>query len=130
MSKLFSLLCYIMPERLVRILFLSSLYGRLFNVRTLDPEIYHKLNRVLEIASNDSALGMGMQFSQAFWNGRGLSVIGTELNTYNQLVLTKEAEKEIVDKIITITPKWLTYSRESMVDDITKMIQHRQELLV
>jgi hypothetical protein len=80
------------------------------------------------VCNNDYACGAGMSLAQVFWNGVELQIVKAELNSENRVVLTKEAEEEIVSKIISRTPNWLIYNHADMVIDIKKMIENRLEL--
>lgn len=128
MSIIYKLLKILLPERLIRTLFITSLYTKLFNVKTLDIRIYHKVNKLLTVCNNDYACGAGMSLAQVFWNSVELQIVKSELNSENRVVLTKEAEEEIVSKIISRTPNWLIYNHADMVIDIKKMIENRLEL--
>lgn len=128
MSIIYKLLKILLPERLIRTLFITSLYTKLFNVKTLDIRIYHKVNKLLTVCNNDYACGAGMSLAKVFWNGVELQIVKSELNSENRVVLTKEAEEEIVSKIISRTPNWLIYNHADMVIDIKKMIENRLEL--
>lgn len=128
MSIIYKILKILLPERLIRTLFITSLYTKLFNVKTLDIRIYHKVNKLLAVCNNDYACGAGMSLAQVFWNGVELQIVKAELNSENRVVLTKEAEEEIVSKIISRTPNWLIYNHADMVIDIKKMIENRLEL--
>lgn len=128
MSIIYKLLKILLPERLIRTLFITSLYTKLFNVKTLDIRIYHKVNKLLTVCNNDYACGAGMSLARVFWNGVELQIVKSELNSENRVVLTKEAEEEIVSKIISRTPNWLIYNHADMVIDIKKMIENRLEL--
>lgn len=106
---LYYLLGWVLPERLIRALFMSSLYSKLFNNQTLNVKVYSRVNKLLNICENDYACGVGMQLAQSFWNDEEIEHISVMFNDNHQLVLTPEAEKMIVEKIIETTPKWLRY---------------------
>ena len=64
MSIIYKILKFLLPERLIRTLFITSLYTKLFNVKTLDIRIYHKVNKLLTVCNNDYACGAGMSLAQ------------------------------------------------------------------
>lgn len=125
---LYYLLGWVLPERLIRALFMSSLYSRLFNNQTLDVKVYSRVNKLLNICENDYACGVGMQLAQSFWNDEEVKHISVMFNDNHQLVLTPEAEKMIVDKIIEATPKWLQYGLADMKSDVRRLVRNRVAL--
>ena len=122
------LLGWVLPERLIRALFMSSLYSKLFSNQTLDVRVYSRVNKLLNICENDYALGVGMQLAQSFWNDDEVKPISVMFNDNHQLVLTPDAEKMIVNKIIEATPKWLRYGLADMKDDVSRLVRKRVEL--
>lgn len=125
---LYYLLGWVLPERLIRALFMSSLYSKLFNNQTLDVRVYSRVNKLLNICESDYACGVGMQLAQSFWNDDEVKHISVMFNDNHQLVLTPDAEKMIVNKIIEATPKWLRYGLADMKDDVSRLIRKRVEL--
>lgn len=124
MKTLFAFLTYLLPDRMIRTLFLSSLYRQLFKVRTLDNGGYHRVNKILNVCERDHALGLGMELSKSFWNGEELKNIETELTKNGRYVLTEKAKKEMVDDILAKTPSWLRYNLSSMKEDVSKMLDN------
>ena len=125
---LYYLLGWVLPERLIRALFMSSLYSKLFNNQTLDVKVYSRVNKLLNICENDYACGVGMQLAQSFWNDEEIGHISVMFNDNHQLVLTPEAEKMIVEKIIETTPKWLRYGLADMKSDVRRLVRNRVAL--
>ena len=125
---LYYLLGWVLPERLIRALFMSSLYSKLFNNQTLDVKVYSRVNKLLNICENDYACGVGMQLAQSFWNDEEIKHISVMFNDNHQLVLTPEAEKMIVEKIIETTPKWLRYGLADMKSDVRRLVRNRVAL--
>lgn len=119
-----------MPERMIRTLFISSLYSKLFKVDVLDICLMHKINQMLMVCENDYAIGAGIRLSKVFWDGVELKHFDVHLNEKNEITLTKEAEEMIAIQIIGRTPQWLLYNRADMVIDIRKMIERRLDLKV
>ena len=104
MKTLFAFLTYLLPDRMIRTLFLSSLYRQIFKVRILDHNVYHRVNKILNVCERDHAMGLGMELSKSFWNGEELKHIETELTKNGRYVLTEKAKKEMVDDILSKTP--------------------------
>ena len=69
-----------------------------------------------------------MQLAQSFWNDEEIEHISVKFNDNHQLVLTPEAEKMIVEKIIETTPKWLRYGLADMKSDVRKLVRNRVAL--
>ena len=69
-----------------------------------------------------------MQLAQSFWNDEEVKHISVMFNDNHQLVLTPEAEKMIVNKIIDATPKWLRYGLADMKEDVKNLVRKRVEL--
>jgi hypothetical protein len=128
MKTLFAFLTYLLPDRMIRTLFLSSLYRQLFNVNALDNNVYHRVNKILNVCERDHAVGLGMELSQSFWNGEELKHIETELSKNGRYVLTEKAKNEMIEEILSKTPLWLRYNPTSMKEDICKMLENHSHL--
>lgn len=117
----------IFPERMIRILFLSSLYSRLFKVEVLEDDIFHKVNEILSVCETDSALGVGMKLNRVFWDNVELGVIETQLID-GKIQIGKETKEKIIREIIAKTPSWLRYSKEEMQKDVGRLVDNRMRL--
>lgn len=117
----------IFPERMIRILFLSSLYSRLFKVEVLEDDIFHKVNEILFVCETDSALGVGMKLNRVFWDNVELGVIETQLID-GKIQIGKETKEKIIREIIAKTPRWLRYSKEEMQKDVGRLVDNRMRL--
>ena len=126
---IYRIISSLLPERLIRVLFISSLYTKIFKIKTVDPLVLHKLNSILKVCENDYALGAGMKLSSVFWNDVELKQIQVVLNDKNELTISKETEEEIANVIIENTPKWLLYNRTDMYMDIKHIVEYRLDLL-
>ena len=125
--------CFILgkmlPERLIRTLFLSSLYSQLFQVNTLDVRVYRRLNEIMKICDNDNALGLGMHYAKVFWGDEELAHIEVELNEKGHLTLSENTIEAMAKRIVEETPRWMRYAQEDMLTDIKQLLQCRGDLL-
>ena len=107
----------IIPERLIRILFISSVFSKLFKHKTKDKlgkEDIELLNSKLELSTNNGALELGMLLSNVIWCDNNKSV-----KAINDIDLRNKKNYLNYVKIIkTITPKWLRYNYDLMDKDL------------
>ncbi len=107
-----------LPDRTKRLVLLSSLYAWLCNTTQFDDKTINKLNKIMELSSQDSALKFPMQLSSVIWHGDGNS---TQLYPAPQL-----DEETMINQILARVPKWLKYSDDrSVSQDIIKLLANR-----
>lgn len=117
----------LLPEHLVRTLFLSSLYAKLFDVKVFDIQTAVKVNGLLHISRNNYAMGAGVKLSHVFWDDIALHPLTVNQQDDNP-ILDKAVEESIIQKIMDGTPKALRYNREVMLNDIKTMMEKRLDL--
>ena len=107
----------IMPERLIRILFISSIFSKLFKQKTdgdISKEHIEKLNSKLELSTGTGALELGMLLSNVIWCNSDKS-----REAINEIDLKNKKNYLSYIRIIkTITPKWLRYNYNLMDNDL------------
>lgn len=119
----------IIPERLIRILFISSIFSKLFKQRVegeIKEEHISKLNSKLELSTNNSALELGILLSNVIWctNDKSLEAI-------NDIDLEdKKSYLNYIRIIKTITPKWLRYNYNLMDNDLRSLFNLFDSYLV
>jgi hypothetical protein len=114
------------PGRTKRLILIASLSASMCQKTVLPKETLRKLNHVMELSSNDSALVLPIQLSKAIWNGRDGNVVLPALADIERAPHTLH---DAVVKIVTVIPKWLHYaSVETICSDILRLMENRELL--
>ena len=95
-----------------RIVLLTTLFMQLTNLQNYNREKMLQLNSSLQLARSEDALEFPCMLNKAVW-GPGIPAID------------KIGEEEVAASyIVSLTPQYLRYNREQMMDDFKKVIQN------
>ena len=95
-----------------RIVLLTTLFMQLTNLQNYNKEKMLELNRSLHLARTEDALEFPCILNKAVW-GPGLPAI----DKINE-------EDTAASYIVSITPNWLRYNHEQMVEDVKKVLHN------
>lgn len=95
-----------------RIVLLTTLFMQLTNLQNYNKDKMLELNRSLHLARTEDALEFPCILNRAVW-GSGLPAIDK---------INEEESK--ASYIVSITPLWLRYNHEQMMDDVKKVLQN------
>lgn len=122
-GKLFS-------KKIKRVIYISSIFGILSQVKNPDKVLVVKLNAILNIAKNPESMMYPMQIQSLIWGG-GASKAVITLNGVNYLIsdLINQSQtineyKQIAEYFAENAPGWLNYgSKAAMMIDVMLMIE-------
>lgn len=108
----------LMPSRMKRLIYLSSLIATLRNTDSLDISAANKINNVLKLSSTGTnALMLPVSLSRSIWANK--IVIDGSVDKIKSNIDDKDAVLNSIYRIIDLTPKWIRYGRrEDMVKDL------------
>ena len=107
----------IFPERTKRLIVMSSLLGRLFDRKKLDPATLQKLNETLHICEFQSAMLLPLRYSHTIWNNEIID-INSNCEKYDSTSKFSFFTKELVDSV----PDWLKYNKDDMEKDVSQVL--------
>lgn len=126
-----------LPNRIKRLIFLSSFLAYIQGNRNPDEELVYKLNQLLHLSHNSKSAMVPPLLNERIWAGvvsRDKPVAGTgvvlsrlhEIQDYK--ILTSQA-RTVSDNIIKNTPNWLKYgSNKQMRSDLVKLLTNVNQL--
>lgn len=118
-----------LPERTKRLVFLASFSARLKGETVYDKETFSKLNQVMALVSEDSAMKLPVHLSKVIWHGRDVADI-THADVRTSTTLTKERLQTIATSVLEAMPKWLRYDSDpAIANDIMKLLNNRNVVL-
>jgi len=112
-----------LPDRTKRaVLFTSIVACR--DRQPVNRATLHKLNTIMALCENDSALELPMKLSRVIWSGERGNVVMYSLDPENPISVEQTAED-----LITLIPGWLKYGNpKGLREDLVKLLTLRQEL--
>jgi hypothetical protein len=115
-----------LPERTKRLLFLASFSAQLKAPQEFNGEMLHKLNKMLELSTDDAALKFPIHISHAIWRNRPLE-LGVRIDSK---ALPDQTEvRGIGLRIVSAMPKWLRYGDEcKMLHDVERLLHNWQQV--
>jgi hypothetical protein len=115
-----------LPERTKRLLFLASFSGQLKDPGEFSDETLHKLNKMLDLSTDDAALRLPVHLSHAIWRNRPLEA-GLRLSL--KADHAQEGVHALSTKVLEAMPKWLRYGDEPrMRREIEKLLCNWQHV--
>lgn len=124
------LLAKLLSSRIKRMMFISSLYAYIKQIKTPDEEIALKLNQVMCLSSKEDALMLPMALSKYIWRNGGNIHCSTEEVQMDKLSETLRrvdslAQQRIIsEQVIQNTPQWLQYgSHRRMRYDLMELFK-------
>ena len=94
-----------------RIFLLTTLFMQLSQLQNYNREKMTNLNESLKLVRSEEALEFPAFFSAAIWKGR-FPITETVLSA-----------SDPSSYIVSLTPYWLRYNRDQMLDDVKKVIE-------
>lgn len=120
-SGLQNLLGRHLPGRTKRLIFLASFSARLKNCTSLNKETVHRLNQLMVLATEESAIQLPVQLSKAIWKDSNLDMPGQVCLADTDL--SKDTIQKITEQVLRQTPSWLRYGDEKQ--DVEKLLNNR-----
>ena len=108
----------LLPNKIKRLVFISSLAATIYDINNDDIETLHKLNLILNLCNDDGAMLLPVTLGNIIWNHKNnLIVLDINNNDHNLTI------KTTISDIINIMPKWLVYSDfDSIKKDVEKLL--------
>lgn len=116
-----------LPNRGKRVIFLASLAASLGVTGSFDKETRSKLNRVMQLASGDSALVVPFELSRVIWHSKS----GTEIFYFDPTSseLTQDMIQKMASHVIKTMPSWLQYGAPQDIEkDVGLLLQNRSTI--
>lgn len=121
-------LTWLFPDRIKRMIFLSTLAAHIRDLQQPDAETLSKLNDILLLSSDAKALRFPMEFHSRIWgkfNPVCLRKEGIAVDSICGLQtrgLAKSELRIVANRLIDYMPAWLKYqSKEGIRQDIYKL---------
>lgn len=114
----FCLFLNLLPGRMKRILFISSLLPKILGDELNDKQ-YRAVNTLLNLSVNDNALYFGVKISKFIWEVTDVNNIDwKDFVNLTHKKIHKFRNMKPVKTILTATPEPLKYDKDKMVSDL------------
>lgn len=126
-----------LPNKIKRMIFLSSFLAYVQGTKSPDEVLVRKLNQLLQLSRNDKSAMAPQLINQRIWAGiisrdepvgnTGVTLCKlTEVQDYK--IFTSQA-RSVSDRIIKNTPEWLKYgSNKQIRDDLIELLTNINKL--
>ena len=117
-----------LSARTKRLVFLASLTARVKETNELNDETLSKLNKLMALSNDASALKLPVYLSKAVWHGKDSRTI------FNGDVVNSDISsgriKDMAFNVIASMPAWLRYGSDGdMANDVKRFIDNRSTLI-
>lgn len=115
------------PRHGRRILFITSLYFQVVRIESMKQEVVERLNRIMGLASAESALQFPIAVRNLLWRNKGLEQIIREEDLASPISHSRALD--ISNSVVDRMPPYLRYDdRSVMVSDVCELL-HNGRLL-
>lgn len=126
-----------LPNRIKRMIFLSSFLAYVQGTKSPDEELVRKLNQLLHLSRSDKSVMAPPLFNQRIWAGiiprdeplGRTRVTLSKLSEVQDYKIVSAQARSVSDRIIKNTPKWLKYgSNKQIRNDLVELITNINKL--
>lgn len=126
-SRLMRVSFHLLPSRMKRLMFLSSLYGQVSKEKEINQERLVRFKEAFDLCRDPRAIALPMACSDRIWNKRTIDELVCKDN-----LCSRDTEKDItrIARMIVVgMPCWLVYDHTTkIVQDVKKLLTHREDL--
>ncbi len=116
-----------LSDRTKRLMFLASFSARAKEIPSFDKPTLQKLNKLMKLCNDESALKFPILISRAIWHGRTFSEICGD--AILEGALTPARLSAASQTIISMMPAWLKYGDPLAIEkDVKQLLSNRQLL--
>jgi hypothetical protein len=121
------LLTVFLPERMKRMMLVSSLAAYISRQKELDLVVLTRLNEDFKLCTLEEALYFPVAINSLLWHGRMISEISKEMFSRNDVSEGKLTV--IAQRIKASVPCWLRYDELQLSADIKHLLKDRHSVL-
>lgn len=116
-----------LPERMKRMMLVSSLAAYISRKKELDLSQLTKLNEDFKLCTLETALFFPVSISKALWHGRMISEVSKEM--FQKADVSEGKLSVIAQRIKASVPFWLRYDELQLSEDIKHLLKCRHSVL-
>lgn len=121
-SRTLRVLFHLLPPRIKRLMFLSSLAGKIAGEKQMDRETLLKFQERFKLCQDPNAIELGLALNEKLWATRPIDALVCPVNL--EIQNTEQDLTRIARRIVAIMPCWMVYGTT-----ITKIVADTRELL-
>lgn len=127
----------LLPDRMKRIIFISSFVAHIQDCTKPDKDLLSKINKLLLLSQDDITLFAPMKIHSQIWNSIELKEIfiskNIQIDDIHQIAeykFVKNQARLVAEELVKKTPRWLRYvSNTQMRSDLVKILNNMENLL-
>jgi hypothetical protein len=128
-SRALRVLFHILPRRTKRLVFLSSLSGKLAGSVEMDRESRQRLQANFGLCVDPDAVALPLAYNEKIWANRPIESLVCPI--YLSSTLTEQELTRTARKIVVLMPCWLVYGQtKKIVEDVRELLQKKDELFM
>lgn len=119
----------LMPDRMKRLIYVSSILAVVNNSLQLDRDMVVRLNEVLKLAHTTVAsMRLPIQLSKVIWKNSEL--FKTHFEALKQASLKDACAIDSIRIIVDATPDWMAYNtKEEIANDLITLFDHQNRFV-
>lgn len=122
------LLTMCLPERMKRMMVISSLTAYILRMEELDSDVIKRLNEVFKLCSLDEAMQFPILLNTLLWHNRHIGEVARSLMSDENV--TEGKLTVLTQRIKSSVPQWLKYNDAQLHDDVSYLLHHRKDMML
>lgn len=126
-SRALRVLFHILPSRTKRVLFISSLSGKVTGQRELDRNVRLRLLGAFSLCNDPDAIALPVAYNEKIWANRPIDSLVEKVLSSEELDVVELTR--IARQIVAMMPCWLVYGQTMhIVQEVRELLSQRNEL--
>lgn len=126
----------ILPNRIKRLIFISSFIAHIKNTQNPDKDLLTKINTLFSLSSDADAMMLPIKLQQRIWHTVALkevlqdkSIVVDDVGQISSYKFVKPQIRTLSEDIIKIIPKWLKYGSNNQIrSDLITVFKNTDQL--
>lgn len=126
-SRAMRVLFHILPRRIKRLLFVSSLTGKITGRNELDRNTRLLLNEMFGLCKDPDAIALPLALNEKIWMNRPIGDLVCPIHLESSI--TEQEITRVARQIVAMMPCWLVYTGTMQIAaDVRELLLQRNEL--
>lgn len=128
-SRALRVLFHILPRRIKRLIFISSLSGKVSGAIEMDRETRLRLQQSFGLCKDPDAVALPLAYNDKIWANRPIETLVCPVRLSTPL--TEQEITRTARQIVALMPCWLVYGQTmKIVEDVRELLVKKDELFM
>lgn len=128
-SRAMRVLFHVLPRRIKRLVFISSLSGKVSGVVEMDRETRLRLQTNFGLCKDPDAVALPLAYNNKIWANRPIENLVCPIRLSSPL--SEQELTRTARQIVVLMPCWLVYGQtKKIVEDVRELLEKKDQLFM